>query len=163
MKNVIFVLVFLAILLSIQSALSQTYYVLPTYLATENSGNKLFQTPSGITIKTDKSCDINDGTQARLDTDNYVLAYESIEPYVLDNEIAYEAKEVTCAVLDWMGVYKSNQIIINSNALYDATHHYLEVYNIQETDGYQSTGVIYPRAKLLLGEDGTFTIEELEL
>ena len=159
-----FLMVLFAIVISslfVNLTYGQDYYVLPTYLVTERSGNKLYQTPSGITIKTDSKCVITDGTPARLSTDTYTISYTDDKPVIKGNEIVYETVTIVCSVIDYMGVYKSNLMVINSNVWYDATHGYLELYNIQVTDGFKSTGLNYSRAKLL-NVNGVFILEELE-
>jgi len=160
MKNLMLSIVLMGLITGVANA--QTYYVIPQFLTAESSSNQLYQTPSGITIKTDKDCTIPDRTPARLNTELKTLVYEVDEPFInLLNEIDYETVEKVCAVLDWMGVAKSNYIVINSNVKYDETHHFLEFNNIRVTDGFQDTGKIYTRATMMFNGQ-CFDIEEFE-
>jgi hypothetical protein len=163
MKHFSLIAILIIFSLLTSTVLSQTYYVIPQFLTAESSGHKLFQTPSGITIKTDKDCIIPDRTAARFDTGLYLLIYDKEQAFINDNnEIEYETIEQSCDVLDWMGVAKSSVMVINSNVKYDETHGYLELNNIRVMDGFNDTGIIYAKATLIYQGDNIFKLEDFE-
>ena len=150
-------------LLMPKKAQAQVYNVIPERLTTSINGNVIYESESGIIMQTDSQdsdCTLPRLTPMRLDTALYTLTYESEYNYVdNNNQILSQMVEVVCTVVDYMGAFKTNNIAIISNTIFDLNGNYLYLDNVWLYEGNKPTGQRFDMNLLL--ESGIFKVKSI--
>lgn len=172
MKKIILPIITLTALLLSFAIMAETYYVSPYLAYVGKDQNKVYDTLSGLTIKTDESCDIPNYSNAILTYDGRgrdSLNYKDYLHYYDEElgEVVQLEFDSSCKVLGVIGVGIRSDVVIEevsveNYAIYELNGRFLYLENIKIYNGSQDTGEIFSRAVLKHSEENDLMFELIE-